>query len=194
MGQPYRPDLSRYSLSTHDVCEAFPSPTMLHATVGSLPTSSWLNLPNSQIQGHQQYPRLSPNMFLSASTYPQPIAPAAPHETFSDFIPSDVFSHSDGKGWGMTRVNGSLHAKEHPCTPVMGSQGRLDILPTVAGRGTPVTKGVNSTVESTIFPAKDIHGKFPCPHCNGTYLHVKHLKRHILRREYLLTDAFFGLL
>ncbi|EGD98513.1 hypothetical protein TESG_05885, partial [Trichophyton tonsurans CBS 112818] len=30
-------------------------------------------------------------------------------------------------------------------------------------------------------PAKDADGKFPCPHCNKTYLHAKHLKRHLLR-------------
>ena len=36
-----------------------------------------------------------------------------------------------------------------------------------------------------MIPAKDADGKFPCPHCNKTYLHAKHLKRHLLRREYL---------
>jgi hypothetical protein len=32
-------------------------------------------------------------------------------------------------------------------------------------------------------PEKDPDGKFPCPHCNKTYLHAKHLKRHMLRRR-----------
>lgn len=31
-------------------------------------------------------------------------------------------------------------------------------------------------------PAKDADGK--CPHCIKTYLHAKHLKRHLLRRKY----------
>ena len=30
---------------------------------------------------------------------------------------------------------------------------------------------------------KDSEGKFPCEHCNKNYLHAKHLKRHMLRRE-----------
>ncbi|KAF3906328.1 hypothetical protein ABW20_dc0103682 [Dactylellina cionopaga] len=30
-------------------------------------------------------------------------------------------------------------------------------------------------------PTKDANGKFPCPYCNKTYLHAKHLKRHLLR-------------
>ncbi|EJT69054.1 hypothetical protein GGTG_13451 [Gaeumannomyces tritici R3-111a-1] len=30
-------------------------------------------------------------------------------------------------------------------------------------------------------PQKDADGKFPCPHCSKTYLHAKHLKRHLLR-------------
>ena len=30
---------------------------------------------------------------------------------------------------------------------------------------------------------KDADDKFPCPHCNKTYLHDKHLKRHMLRRR-----------
>ncbi|OBT59931.1 hypothetical protein VE03_10488, partial [Pseudogymnoascus sp. 23342-1-I1] len=33
----------------------------------------------------------------------------------------------------------------------------------------------------TQIPAKNTHGKFPCPHCVKTYLHAKHLKRHLLR-------------
>ncbi|PWI64458.1 hypothetical protein PCL_10436 [Purpureocillium lilacinum] len=44
----------------------------------------------------------------------------------------------------------------------------------------------------------DSDGKFPCPHCTKTYLHAKHLKRHLLRhtgdRPYmcvLCRDTFF---
>jgi len=32
-----------------------------------------------------------------------------------------------------------------------------------------------------VIPQKDADGKFPCPHCTKTYLHAKHLKRHLLR-------------
>jgi hypothetical protein len=35
-------------------------------------------------------------------------------------------------------------------------------------------------------PSKNSDGKYPCPHCTKTYLHAKHLKRHLLRREYMV--------
>jgi hypothetical protein len=193
MGQPYRPDLSRYPASTHDVYGASTAPMMPHTTVGSLPPSSLLNLPNPQTQAHQQYPPPPPSVLPPASTaqsYPQPIAPAPPRDRRPDFngLPSGAFSYSDGKGWGMTPdvngANGSPYAKEQPRTQVVGSQGRRGILPSVPGRATPVTNGVNGTAKSTTIPAKDADGKFPCPHCNKTYLHAKHLKRHLLRREF----------
>ncbi|KAJ6064257.1 hypothetical protein N7499_012937 [Penicillium canescens] len=172
MGQPYRPDLSRYPASTHDVYGASTAPMMPHTTA------------------HQQYPPPPPSVLPPASTaqsYPQPIAPAPPRDRRPDFngLPSGAFSYSDGKGWGMTPdvngANGSPYAKEQPRTQVVGSQGRRGILPSVPGRATPVTNGVNGTAKSTTIPAKDADGKFPCPHCNKTYLHAKHLKRHLLR-------------
>lgn len=189
MGQQYRPDLPRYPPSTHDVYGASQAPMMPHATVGSLPPSSMLNLPNPQTQ----YPP-PPNVLPAASTaqsYPQPIAPAPPRDRRTDYngLPSGAFSYTDGKSWGMTPdvngANGSPYAKEQPRTQVVGSQGRRGILPSVPGRATPVTNGVNGTAKSTTIPAKDADGKFPCPHCNKTYLHAKHLKRHLLRREFL---------
>ena len=76
--------------------------------------------------------------------------------------------------------------EQEPPTHVVGSQGRRGILPSAPGRAAPPT-GVAATSKSMI-PAKDADGKFPCPHCNKTYLHAKHLKRHLLRREYCSTD------
>jgi pyrrolidone-carboxylate peptidase len=66
-------------------------------------------------------------------------------------------------------------------THVVGSQGRRGILPSAPGRA-PVGQ-VNSKGQVT--PVKDADGKFPCPHCTKTYLHAKHLKRHLLRREFI---------
>lgn len=83
---------------------------------------------------------------------------------------------------------GAYGAKEPPRTQVVGSQGRRGILPSVPGRVAPVTNGVNGTAKNTTIPAKDADGKFPCPHCNKTYLHAKHLKRHLLRRECLYSN------
>ncbi|KAK4995873.1 hypothetical protein LTR66_004412, partial [Elasticomyces elasticus] len=63
---------------------------------------------------------------------------------------------------------------------VVGPQGRRGILPSAPGRVTPST-ATCSTPAKSMMPQKDAEGKFPCPHCNKTYLHAKHLKRHLLR-------------
>jgi hypothetical protein len=41
--------------------------------------------------------------------------------------------------------------------------------------------GVLPGATTNVTPVKDQDGKFPCPHCSKTYLHAKHLKRHLLR-------------
>ncbi|KAJ6436956.1 ATPase [Purpureocillium lavendulum] len=38
--------------------------------------------------------------------------------------------------------------------------------------------------KNTTILIKDPDGKFPCPHCAKSYLHSKHLKRHLLRRSW----------
>lgn len=205
MGQPpYRPDLSRFPASSHDVYASSAAPIMPHTTaVGSLPPSSFLSHPNPQAQQAQQpsqhYP--PPHSVLppasSAQSYPQPIAPAPPRDRRTDYsgLPSGAFSYPDGKTATAPWVNqdpvasangGSPYApKDSPRTQVVGSQGRRGILPSVPGRATPVAANtVNGSAKNTTIPAKDADGKFPCPHCNKTYLHAKHLKRHLLRREY----------
>lgn len=199
MSQPYRPDLSRFPASTHDVYGASPAPIMPHTSVGS-PLPSLLSLPNPAQAHPQSYP--PPPSVLppasSAQSYPQPIAPAPPRDR-RDFngLPSGAFSYSDGKPWGMSPevngANGSPYGpKDPPRTQVVGSQGRRGILPSVPGRSTPVANGVNGAAKNTTIPAKDADGKFPCPHCNKTYLHAKHLKRHLLRREFSLSPFLPG--
>lgn len=68
-------------------------------------------------------------------------------------------------------------------THVVGQQGRRGILPSAPGRAP-------GTVRSAV-PVKDADGKYPCPHCNKTYQHAKHLKRHLLRRECLIRELPF---
>lgn len=68
---------------------------------------------------------------------------------------------------------GYVNSREPEPTHVVGQQGRRGILPSVAGRPTP-----NGKMQ---IPPKNEEGKFPCPHCTKTYLHAKHLKRHMLR-------------
>lgn len=69
-------------------------------------------------------------------------------------------------------------------THVVGSQGRRGILPSAEGRPAAVTNSGPTSTKSSTIPVKDADGKFPCPHCNKTYLHAKHLKRHLLRRKF----------
>ncbi|EME43997.1 hypothetical protein DOTSEDRAFT_71714 [Dothistroma septosporum NZE10] len=72
-----------------------------------------------------------------------------------------------------------MQSEEQP-THVVGSQGRRGILPSAPGRPNPPAQGSAQATKSMI-PQKDADGKYPCPHCNKTYLHAKHLKRHLLR-------------
>lgn len=85
-------------------------------------------------------------------------------------------------------VGAQPYMQNHEAEPthVVGSQGRRGILPSAPGRAAAPTPGTAAAATSkSMIPAKDADGKFPCPHCNKTYLHAKHLKRHLLRRELL---------
>ncbi|CUS08587.1 unnamed protein product [Tuber aestivum] len=50
-----------------------------------------------------------------------------------------------------------------------------------SGRVSSGHTGITPGATSQITPVKDQDGKFPCLHCPKTYLHAKHLKRHLLR-------------
>ncbi|KAF8460425.1 fungal-specific transcription factor domain-containing protein [Kalaharituber pfeilii] len=65
-----------------------------------------------------------------------------------------------------------------------GGAGRRIILASgSSGAGTlSMPNGVTATGSAGQNQAtKDASGKFPCVHCHKTYLHLKHLKRHLLR-------------
>ncbi|KAI9881730.1 MAG: hypothetical protein M1823_006559 [Watsoniomyces obsoletus] len=66
-------------------------------------------------------------------------------------------------------------------THVVGSQGRRGILPSAPGRPPVAPSALNGSPKGGQLPQKDADGKFPCPNCTKTYLHAKHLKRHMLR-------------
>lgn len=74
--------------------------------------------------------------------------------------------------------------REPQPTLVVGSQGRRGILPSAIGCPAAVSGEIATGQRSTNVAVKDKNGKFPCPHCVKTYLHAKHLKRHLLRRKY----------
>lgn len=85
-----------------------------------------------------------------------------------------------------------IPSQESEPTHVVGSQGRRGILPSVPGRA-PAPSSINTVSAKSLIPTKDADGKFPCPHCNKTYLHAKHLKRHLLRRSYKLSRGVYPL-
>lgn len=74
-------------------------------------------------------------------------------------------------------------SNEEAPTHVVGSQGRRGILPSAPGRPNATAAGTVGAPTKSVPLQKDADGKFPCPHCNKTYLHAKHLKRHMLRRK-----------
>ncbi|GJN72504.1 hypothetical protein PLICBS_006577 [Purpureocillium lilacinum] len=117
----------------------------------------------------------------TAALHPQPIAPASAGSRGppvllpmppGGLVPQAGQPSLYGPG-SLTQLNPVLQEGSQP-TRVVGSQGGRGILPTAPPAGTTAAK-------STVIPVKDSDGKFPCPHCTKTYLHAKHLKRHLLR-------------
>jgi len=98
-------------------------------------------------------------------------------------MPPNGLQHLGGVPSGYGQNNMMQLQEMEPPTHVVGSQGRRGILPSAPGRPAVTATGTGST-KNAMIPAKDADGKFPCPHCTKTYLHAKHLKRHLLRRTY----------
>ena len=89
----------------------------------------------------------------------------------------------------------SLQSNRRPQpTHVVGSQGRRGILPSAVGRPPALGNEDNAAQKSASIPPKDSEGKFPCPYCTKNYLHAKHLKRHLLRRELEICPDLVALL
>jgi len=99
---------------------------------------------------------------------------------------STAAAHTNGHQLGPSPGMGLGHASMYAHTPVLpnqepepvhvvGQQGRRGVLPTHPGRPAPAA-GKTPTAAT-----KNAEGKYECPHCNKTYLHLKHLKRHLLR-------------
>ncbi|KAF2636913.1 hypothetical protein P280DRAFT_521819 [Massarina eburnea CBS 473.64] len=127
----------------------------------------------------------SPSYMLGSSSYSQaPLLPTAAAQANGHQLGSALSSGlQDVRVGGM---NMTPHTNMYPHPPVLanqepdpvhvvGQQGRRGVLPTHPGRPTPaVGKAITN-------PNKNAEGKYECPHCNKTYLHLKHLKRHLLR-------------
>lgn len=141
----------------------------------------------------QPYPGASSAMLpqtTTASSHPQPIAPApspgvrAP-PVLRPMPASGVMSQTGmASPYGQSPLmpqNSMIPEGGDQPTHVVGSQGRRGILPSAPGR--PAAPAAGTSQAKNQIPQKDADGKFPCPHCTKTYLHAKHLKRHLLRRK-----------
>lgn len=135
-------------------------------------------------QGYRAMSNIMPQSSASMS-HPQAIAPAPAQsrlpQTLRPMPPNGLQMQGGmqspyGQGGMLQLQDMSVETPTH----VVGSQGRRGILPSAPGRP-PVS--ALSTGKNAMIPAKDADGKFPCPHCTKTYLHAKHLKRHLLRRK-----------
>jgi hypothetical protein len=151
---------------------------------------SWMP-PNSypQPQGYATSASMMPQTSVAAS-HPQPIAPApaAARPPVLRPMPAGGVMPQQGlpspySGSPMMPHQQSILQDNEQPTHVVGSQGRRGILPSAPGR--PAAPTGSGASKNTVIPQKDADGKFPCPHCTKTYLHAKHLKRHLLRRKLL---------
>ncbi|KAI1470433.1 fungal-specific transcription factor domain-containing protein [Daldinia caldariorum] len=145
-------------------------------------------MPNQYQQPQQGYPTSSSMMPQTsvAASHPQPIAPApaAARPPVLRPMPAGGVMPQTGlpspySGSPMMPHQQSLLQDNEQPTHVVGSQGRRGILPSAPGR--PAAPTGSGASKNTVIPQKDADGKFPCPHCTKTYLHAKHLKRHLLR-------------
>lgn len=154
------------------------------------------NSPNSPYAQHQQSLSAA-QAYSSQSSNPQPYQPYLSSHPASGRLPdirpmpagglNEPSSLASAHRISSSSNSLTLHdGQEAQPTHVVGSQGRRGILPSAVGRPAAVPIGSANGQKTANVPTKDAEGKFPCPHCAKTYLHAKHLKRHLLRRKFLL--------
>lgn len=158
------------------------------------PTGTTFITPQGQINGYSQ-PTVAPQVYKASnpqysSVQTQPTSFYQTPERSTRLpnlrpMPINTFNgdhlgtpHGTPPG-SATRLSDDLGQPIH----VVGSQGRRGILPSVAGRPPALGEDTANGSRNAVNPVKDSNGKFPCEHCQKTYLHAKHLKRHMLRRE-----------
>ncbi|KAF2762975.1 hypothetical protein EJ05DRAFT_516422 [Pseudovirgaria hyperparasitica] len=154
------------------------------SSAGSIPSMS-AHPPLRPLQpsiGSMTYP---PYSSAQSSPYPtstapgQQIAPApmsgGPMQELRPMPPNQLAMPHYGGHALMSQQQHMGNQQDQEPIHVVGQQGRRGVLPTVPGR-TPPSAGKPATN-----PTKNADNKFECPHCNKTYLHLKHLKRHLLR-------------
>lgn len=168
-----------------------PQTPLSSASSAPASASTYPQIPHSApprtLQPHpSQQPPVSSYSTQSILTPPSTISIAAPHHFAHGPIgsrpaellprPSDGISLSQFPQQLASQPNALPKQVEPEPTHVVGQQGRRGILPSAPGRPPPASG-------KPLVPQKDADGKFPCPNCTKTYLHAKHLKRHMLRRQ-----------
>ncbi|KAF2180571.1 hypothetical protein K469DRAFT_692765 [Zopfia rhizophila CBS 207.26] len=128
----------------------------------------------------------SPSYILNTSSYASSQAPLLPtasaHTNTHPIAPAPLSALQDIRAGGLG-LPSHTGLYPHPILPnqepepvhVVGQQGRRGVLPTHPGRPAPAAGKAPTNAN------KNADGKYECPHCNKTYLHLKHLKRHLLR-------------
>ena len=148
--------------------------------------------PSSFSQQPQQY-GMRPGYPSQSGPFQSPQSSDAAHSRLPDLLPMPGgSSNSYGISYSYPSSSQSMTTslstiepdRDSRPTHVVGSQGRRGILPSADGRPVASQRPETPTnSKSAAIPPKDIDGKYPCPHCAKTYLHAKHLKRHLLRRR-----------
>jgi hypothetical protein len=137
-----------------------PQPSQQQPSVSSYTTQSILTPSSASLTAPQSFP------FGAVPSRPTDLLPR----------PSDGITLPQYPQQLASQPNALPKQTEPEPTHVVGQQGRRGILPSAPGRPAPTTG-------KPVIPVKDADGKFPCPNCTKTYLHAKHLKRHMLRRK-----------
>lgn len=172
-----------------------PTPhTPVTSSMGNGQTSAYSHVSPASAMGPPPYSQNPYGMSSSSMMYPSSTSTSMPPTSSSAGLPTIRPMPPGGVGGPMSSLpslgnphmgqQASFMQNEEAPTHVVGSQGRRGILPSAPGRPNAPVSGTGQTSKNMI-PQKDADGKYPCPHCNKTYLHAKHLKRHLLRRESL---------
>lgn len=138
-------------------------------------------VPTSQRQQQTEPSRPPPN-YMQSNPQAQP-AFTATTRSLPEIAPMPP--RMNGAQMAIYAGNDNSHpAEQPPPSHVVGAQGRRGILPCTVGRPAAVVGADLDTSKNIPLP-RDEDGKYPCPHCEKTYLHSKHLKRHLLRRMFI---------
>ena len=170
-----------------------PTPhTPVTSSMGNGQTSAYSHVSPASAMGPPSYSQNPYSMSSSSMMYPSSTSTSMPPSSSAGGLPTIRPMPPGGVGGPMGSLpslgnphmgqQASFMQNEEAPTHVVGSQGRRGILPSAPGRPNAPVSGSGQASKNMI-PQKDADGKYPCPHCNKTYLHAKHLKRHLLRRE-----------